>query len=146
MAPRTVEVAGIGEVTLSKRRGARNLRLSITSAGKVRVGMPAWAPYASGIAFAKARQKWILDQLAKHSSASINDGALIGQHHQIVLSRDSSHQTIRLRITKSTIEIKTNLPIDDPAVQTRLRAGCEKALKMEAELLLPARLDYLAAR
>jgi predicted metal-dependent hydrolase len=40
MAQKTIFVPEIGELILSKRRGATHMRISINAAGKVRVGMP----------------------------------------------------------------------------------------------------------
>jgi predicted metal-dependent hydrolase len=69
MAQKTVFVPSVGEVILSKRRGTTHLRISINAAGKVRVGLPSWTPYATGIAFVKSKSDWISKQLAQHVQA-----------------------------------------------------------------------------
>jgi predicted metal-dependent hydrolase len=83
MAQKTVFVPEIGELVLSKRRGATNMRLSINAAGKVRVGMPYWAPYHAGVAFAKSKADWISKNLARHSNRLLEDGDLIGKSHRL---------------------------------------------------------------
>lgn len=44
---------------LTKRRSNRNLRLSISSAGTIRLSMPYWTPYSAGIIFINKHQKWV---------------------------------------------------------------------------------------
>jgi predicted metal-dependent hydrolase len=83
MAQKTVFVPEIGELILSKRRGATHMRLSINAAGKVRVGMPYWAPYQSGILFAKSKADWINKHLSNHTNQLLKDGDLIGKSHRI---------------------------------------------------------------
>ena len=59
MPQKVVLFPGVGEVLLIKRRGAKNIRLSVNASGKVRVSMPAWVPYATGVRFAKTRADWL---------------------------------------------------------------------------------------
>jgi predicted metal-dependent hydrolase len=80
MSQKTVVLPGIGEVLLSKRKGTRNLRLSISSDGRVRVGMPYWAPYHTGIKFAQSRVEWIRQHQASISKSEIKDGGRVGGH------------------------------------------------------------------
>jgi predicted metal-dependent hydrolase len=60
MAQKNVEIPGIGPVTLAKRRGSKNLRISIRPDNSVRISMPIWVPYATGISFALKKRDWIL--------------------------------------------------------------------------------------
>jgi predicted metal-dependent hydrolase len=83
MAQRTVFVPEIGELILSKRKGATHLRLSINAAGKIRVGMPYWTPYQAGIAFAKSKSAWIRAQIANHNARNLQNGDLIGKSHRL---------------------------------------------------------------
>jgi predicted metal-dependent hydrolase len=143
MAQKTVYVPEIGELILSKRRGATNMRLSINAAGKVRVGMPYWAPYQSGILFAKSKADWINKHLASHSDQLLKNGDLIGKSHRLQFVTKSGEQT-KVRMSANLITISSSLDYSDPSVQKKAMSACEKALRQEAEHLLPMRLKTLA--
>jgi predicted metal-dependent hydrolase len=146
MAQRIVFVPEIGEVILSKRKGATHMRLSINAAGKVRVGMPYWTPYQAGIAFAKSKLDWIQIHLASHLSAKLQDGDLIGKSHRLHYVFNPSKQAITTKITANQIIVTTSLSLNDLRVQSKVIAACEKSLKSEAEHLLAQRLRLLAKR
>lgn len=144
MPQRRVIIPEIGEVTLAKRRGAKNLRLSITAKGEVRVSMPSWTPYTVGIAFAKKRQAWIINHLQAYGETPLREGMLIGKAHRLHFRQ--SQNPPKGRLTASTIEITGNLPYSNQITQTKVRAVAERALREEAALLLPQRLRTLAAK
>ncbi len=146
MAQRTVDIPGIGPVILAKRRGARHLRLSVTASGRVRVGMPTWTPYSVAISFAKSRSGWIEKQLKTHQDLILKSGDRIGKAHRLNFYKttQTGGSLVRTRVTKTTIEIKTNLDFNSSEVQHKAKAACERALKSESNLLLPNRLAELA--
>jgi predicted metal-dependent hydrolase len=146
MAQKTVFVPEIGELILSKRRGATHMRLSINAAGKIRVGLPYWAPYQAGVAFAKSKADWISKNLAGHSSQLLKDGDLIGKSHRIQYIFKPNQKTTTARISPNLIAITSHADISQPSVQKKLLTTCEKALKAEAEQLLPMRLKSLAQK
>jgi predicted metal-dependent hydrolase len=146
MAQKTVIIPGIGEVLLAKRRGARNIRLSITARGKVRVGMPNWTPYAAGISFAKSRQEWILKHLSNHQTNTLKNGDLIGKSTRIYFIQDPQMARTSTRMLQHSIKVISHLSIASPAVQQAAQKAGEKALKKEASVLLPQRLRALARK
>ncbi len=141
MPKRTITIDDIGEVILAKRRGASNLRISVTSTGKVRVSMPYWTPYAAGIAFAKSRKEWIRKHLADHVEIRFEEGDLIGKAHRL---RFVSSNRLSARVKPSEVIVYASLPVVHPSVQNKATEAGEKALKMESERLLPQRLEILA--
>lgn len=146
MAQKTVHILDIGEVILSKRRGAKNLRLSITSSGKVRISLPTWVPYRAGIVFARQRASWIQEQLKYHRPTKFEYGMRIGKLHRLYFERDNGKTNITTKIEDRSIWIKGPLPSASQKMQTRAEVACEKALALEAtELLLP-RLELLAKK
>lgn len=146
MPQKTVFVPDIGELVLAKRRGARNIRLSVTPAGKVRVGLPTWAPYAAGISFAKSHLAWIHSQLDKHHRMMLKDGDLVGKYHRINYLYSPDAQRTSVRLKNPQIIVRSPLPMQSPSVQTAAIRASERALKIEASNLLPQRLDLLAMR
>ena len=144
MAQRAVNVSGIGEVVIIKRKNSSNLRLTITTDAKVRVSIPYWTPYAIGVAFAKSRADWIIQSIEKQKPSTMNPGALIGKTHRLYFKRVAGLKIDRTMVKNSVIAISSSLPFEDQAVQAIAYTACERALKIEAQALLPNRLSAIA--
>jgi predicted metal-dependent hydrolase len=145
MATKVIQLPGIGEVTLVKRSQSRNLRLSITPSG-VRVSMPRWTPFSAGQAFAVGHTAWIQAELAKHTQPLLETGQRVGKLHYLRFEQVLSGQSITSRVTGTEVVVRMQHgeTIDDVQVQERARKAIVRALKREAEQLLPARLAGLA--
>jgi predicted metal-dependent hydrolase len=146
MARRPAFVPGVGEVILSKRRKAKYLRVSIKPNGEVLVSLPQWVPYAAAIAFAQQRAPWIKKQVEINRLPLLADNSRIGKAHTLVFREASGSTKARARVTNTTIEITSAEDFDEPSVQKIALAASEKALKMEANKLLPQRLRQLAEK
>ena len=133
-------------VVIYKRRASRSLRLSVSATGQVRVTIPAWASYRAGLAFARSKQSWIADQ--KQPALRLWDGQAIGKaHHLRFLPQESLAKTKPTsRVTDSEVIIRypAALGENDPNVQKLATAACTRALRIQAEQLLPKRLSTLA--
>lgn len=121
------------------------MRLSITSAGMVRVSMPHWVPYASGVAFAIQKQTWIRSQQVRPTLVKHN--ARVGKAHRISFIADPTRQSIATRITNDG-QIRIHHPATLHHESTEVQKAAEKAgiraLKSQAQILLPQRLEALA--
>ena len=131
-------------ITVYKRRGSRNLRLSIAPGGQVKVSIPSWAPYSAGIDFARSRLNWIAAQ--QRPSSILQAGQAIGKAHHIhfVSSAAVSKPTSRIRATEITITYPERLQPNSPSVQKVAESAGFRALRAQAEQLLPGRLASLA--
>lgn len=147
MATKTVQLAGVGPVTLVKRSGNRSLRLSVTSTG-VRVSMPKWTPFSAGHAFALQHTDWIQTELAKQTGPLLESGQRIGKMHYLRFEQVLGTQAITSRVTGTEVVVRMRHgeSIADTDVQERARQACVRALKREAERLLPPRLAGLAEK
>jgi predicted metal-dependent hydrolase len=146
MATKSFVLPGIGEVTIYKRRKTTNLRLSVNSKGKVRVTVPYWAPYTAGINFARTKQDWLESQLKKHADEVFEHGQGIGKSHRLKIVRDESAKSVKARLGANQLTIISPYAANHPATQAKIRQAATKALKKEAETLLPQRLAYLAKK
>src|SRR5665213_1680741 len=115
MSQKTVWLPEIGELVLSKRRGTKNLRLSIGPTGQARVGLPAWAPYSVGISFAKSRSEWIKKHQLSHGTTVLSNGAPVGKSNRMHYIYDPLRTTTATRLVPGAVKITTNLPFSDPA-------------------------------
>ena len=131
-------------ITIYKRKASRSLRLSIAADGGIRVSIPTWAPYQAGLTFAKSRQHWIAAQ--RQPVTVLKNGDKIGKAHHLRLE-PSRARSITTRIYQSEIIVRypETLVTTDPRVQTRASEACVRALRKEAEHLLPGRLEELAS-
>lgn len=145
MAQKRAQVTGVGEVLLQKRRGTKNMRLSLSPSGEVRVGLPTWVPYGVGLQFVKARREWIEKHRRKIPPSQLVVGGLVGKSHRLrYIQAPGLGRTVSTRVSEREVVIKSALAFDSPEVQAKARLACERALKRQAEKLLPQRLEQIA--
>jgi predicted metal-dependent hydrolase len=147
MATKQIDIPGIGNVMLYKRRGNRSLRLSIASDGEVRVSMPYWLPYTAGERFALSKAEWIAAHRVTAPEA-LQNGQAIGKAHHLhfTASSQATRVTSRLKLSKIEITHPYHISAHDHAVQKAAHSAAIRALRKEAEQLLPYRLRQLAER
>jgi predicted metal-dependent hydrolase len=133
-------------VFIYKRQSSRSLRLSITSTGQVRVTIPKWAPYRTGLEFARSRQAWI----ATHAQVAnlLRNGQAIGKAHHLRFVADGtlSKANSRIHTSEITVRYPAAATEEDLAVQKVAHSACVRALRKQAETLLPQRLHALAVQ
>jgi predicted metal-dependent hydrolase len=132
------------EVKIYKRKKAKNLRLSIDPKGVIKVSIPIWAPYKTGLDFARSRREWISDN--HKLKAVLEDNQAIGKAHHLSFVASAERTSVTSRISGSSITVSHPLSIDasDDEVQVVAEKACIRALRQEAEALLPQRLETLA--
>lgn len=145
MAQKTIEIEGIGDVLLQKRRGNRNIRLSIGHDGIVRVTMPHWTPYHVAEAFVRSKTEWLQKQKVVKRHHTFEPDEVIGKHHRLVFIHDD-RSTITSRVTNSEVIIRLNYDHapEDADVQAVVYKAAIRALKLEAKQELIPRLHALA--
>ncbi|HEX5447894.1 MAG TPA: YgjP-like metallopeptidase domain-containing protein, partial [Candidatus Saccharimonadales bacterium] len=146
MAQKTVYIPNVGQVVIAKRRGSRNIRLSIRPDGLVRVGLPHWAPYSAGIAFAAKRADWISRHLAEHKPVIITDGMTVGRTYRVSYRHEPGATATATRLTSNTVSISSPRDLAHPEVQKMAISACERALKADARLFLGSKLEELGDR
>lgn len=145
MAQKLITVDGVGLVTLQKRRGNRSIRLSIAHDGSVKVSMPSWSPYQAGAAFVRSKIKWINEQQAGKSKHILKTGQQIGKaHHLQFVHQQSQKVSTRVVGTSIVVRVPLNMELEDPIVQSAAHLAATRALKHQAQQLLPRRLQSLA--
>ncbi len=145
MATKTYVVDGLGEINVTKRHSARHLRLSIDQKGQVRVSIPEWIPYRTGLEFAVSRKDWIIKK--RPEVLLLEPNQQIGRaHHLIFTASDSTLTAPKARIVGNTISVcyAKSATFTHPAVQQAALKASIKALRLQAESLLPRRLKQLS--
>jgi|SRR5665213_3360597 len=145
MAVKHAEVPGLGKVTLYKRRGNRSISLSLSHDGQIRISLPTWVPYRAGLEFARTRTAWLAKKQAELQSKFV-DGQAIGKAHHLTLNALASSDRVatRLKGTDVIVTHPVTMTPGNEAVQSAAQTASFRALKKEAESLLPQRLASLA--
>lgn len=132
-------------ITVYKRAGSRSLRLSVTSTGKIRVTIPSWSPYQAGVQFARTRLSWIRQQ--QQPAALLIADQRIGKAHRLKFVAQTTAKRVSSRVITGQIIIgyPAALNYSDKQVQAAAKTACLRALRREAERLLPQRLSALAS-
>lgn len=143
MAKKQIYIDGIGEVNLAKRRGNTNIRLSYARDGSVRVSLPFYVPFQAGIQFVKSKTDW-LQKHRPNTTKNLEDGNRIGKTHKLQFVKKDSLKSVRAQVKNNIVSVTYPSGADEEELQKAARRGAHKALKIEAEQLLPQRLDTLA--
>lgn len=145
MAFKQFELEGIGPISVYKRRGTKNLRLSVDHDGKVRVSMPTWLPYKTGLSYAVSKRSWLISQLAKLTPQLHAHGQSVGKSH-VLYFEPTDNDAIRTSTRGEQIIVYYPLQLSpsDTNVQAAATKASLRALRREAEAQLPERLAELA--
>ncbi len=132
-------------VTVYKRKASRSLRLSLAPNGQVRVSIPIWAPYSAGLNFARSRKKWI--KANSHNDSRLEHGQPVGKAHHLWFVADAAvlQPSTRVRPSQIVVTYPAGLGADHNTVQKAAQTASIRALRQQAEKLLPERLASLAA-
>lgn len=144
MPYKELELPEIGRVRLYKHRYSRSLKIVITHQDFVRVTMPPWMPYRMGLEYAKSKTAWV--QKHRVPTLALEDGQQIGIAHHLQLIPDARASSVRARTKTSELVVTypSSMSSSDVAVQTAARRLATKALRAQAESLLPKRLATIA--
>jgi len=143
---KTTTVDGIdAPVIISRRKGTKSIRISITSNGHIRLSIPHGIPERAAVKFAQGKAEWI----NKHIKPAqlLGDGMRIGKSYSLHVE----HSNITRPSTKiSVLDIRVRLPREVPTEsdkgQETIRKACEKALMRQAKTLLPQRIEQLSQK
>jgi len=132
-------------VRIFKAKNNRNLRITISPSGQVRVSMPHWLPYRAGLEFVQKKREWIENNAKKPSL--ITDGQLVGKAHRVcVIGRSDKPASARITRTQIFIYLPLGTSINSELGQHTAKKAAIRALRQEATRLLPMRLRDLANR
>ena len=131
-------------VNIYKRKGSRSLRISVLPSGVVRVTIPAWSPYTAGLQFAKSRLDWIREH--QPQTSRLQEGQAVGKAHHLHFSARPGLVKPTTRVVTGEVQVyyPASLSPADPLVQAAAEKACVRALRNQAEGLLPQRLRALA--
>lgn len=139
-------IAGLEQpVIIARRKGVKNLRISIKSDGVVRVSVPYGVPEFLAKQFLAKKIDWINKHLKPMTY--IYDGFHIGKHHRLIVGTTSAARPhTKIIDNEIIIKLPINIDIKSTKAQDIIKKACDKALLVEAEQLLPQRLQALSIK
>lgn len=145
MSFKIITIPDVGDVRFYKRVGSRNIRMSMNGNGEVRVTLPKWLPYHAAVAFVESKADWINSQVKNYNPVILEHGHQVGKAHRLVLiGSDTTKISSRVLPTEIRVTHPHHLQASDIDLQDKARKASVRALKQEAEQLLPRRLRQLA--
>ena len=145
MSVKYAELDGMGKIALYKRRGNKNIRLSVSPGGEIRVSIPYWLPYQAGIKFAQSKKDWLKAQQTNRSSLFRSGQAIGKSHHLSFIEADLTRVSAKVTDIEVIIKYPPSLGYSSGSVQSAAKKAAIKALTNESKALLPQRLHTLAA-
>lgn len=134
-------------VSVYKRSRSKNIRLTLSPTGEVKVSIPSWAPYRAGLAFAISRREWIIDSRPR-ATTSLEPGQAVGKAHHLEFIADERSSRPSGRVSESIVSVHHHVSLSSThdSVQSAARRACIRALGLQANTLLPQRLQLLAEK
>lgn len=145
MAKRQIFIQEVGLVTMAKRRGSTNLRLSIRPDNQVQLSMPYWIPFKVGEEFIKQRRDWVIEQARKNPPRLLRHGDQIGKYHRLYFTPGSNRASL-VKVGSTEIHVSSDLDPSNHHLQQKVLAASERALKMQSEKLITPRIKNLGDR
>ncbi len=134
MSTTYIEIENLGRVKLFRRRGLKNIRISINSLGEVRLSIPWYVPKKAGIKYLLTKKKWIEKHLDKINTDWSNGQILFDNYSLSIYS----HERKRPRSVLENKILKVYVPHKHGPEAKRLVISkyVNKLAKEEAEKIL----------
>lgn len=135
-----VEHPTYGTVRVSRRKGSRSIRIGLAQDGEVRLSLPFRTSLQQGLQFLNDKKDWI--EKHRQESNDVEHGARIGKFHTLKLVVDSTGG--KTTIVQNTIIVRIADDATADEVKSKIESASKRALKKEAQQLLPKQLQQHA--
>ena len=142
---KNIQIDGVGLVTLKKSRRAKRVILKFNQKGEPIVTVPFYAAYSMGEKFAQQNRGWLIKNSPIDQKVILHTGDQIGRSHVIEFTA-STKLASRVGKTVVTVNYPKNLHSSDATVQTEAQKAATRALRRQAESVLPSLLHELATK
>jgi predicted metal-dependent hydrolase len=123
------------------------MRLTVASDGTVRLSIPYYVSHRAAIEFALSKQDWLAQHIIVRK-ATLQNAQAIGKSFTLrfVINFQVDAPQTRLKGSEVIVNYPSTADIQDGAVQKAAANACVRALRQEAEDLLPSRVADIAQR
>lgn len=141
-----INVEGIEQpIVLARRKGTKNLKISIKGDGQVRVSVPYGVPEMFAKRFVREKADWIIQHQKPQNL--IRNGAHIGKNHILtILTTDAGRHSTKITATAIRVTLPEGSSETSLTSQKIIKTACDKALLHESKILLPQRLEYISKK
>jgi hypothetical protein len=151
MPDRIIYIDGVGNILFRHCIRARHLSISVRPFVGARVSIPIGMSFSSAVRLATEKKLWInqhldkMKEFEKQQTMFDENSGYCTKHHKLDL-RKVERKNISVRLSKGKInvaypiELKTN----SKELQSAIRTGIERALRIEAMQYIPNKVKSLA--
>lgn len=143
MSKSTLDIAGLGQVFLTRKRGQRTIRLRVDNNGAIQVSMPWLVPNSTALDFIRTKQEWIKEQ-QDHFLFRPYDGMLIGKTLRLKIHENSKTTRTKAEAGKINVHFQGDYSPENIEHTERIKKAIIKELRVEAEKFLLPRLQEIA--
>lgn len=138
----TFDIKDIGKVTIRKSRLAKNIVMRVNHHGEPTVTIPSRMPYYLAKRFIWQKRDWF----ARHRKTPtiLLPDQFVGTHKLDFVRSNLKAPSARVSEGKITVKYPASLTPETHLVQQAARSGALRAIKNDAEDLLPPKLAVLA--
>lgn len=153
MSQKIFYLEDVGSVTVNKRRGKKNISISIKAFKGIQVSIPFYVSYNKALSFVTQKKDWIqkslnkIEQLENKQTIFYPESEFLTRNHKIVFlqeSRERFYTNIAEEII--TVKIPEKYDFNSEIVQNVIRKIVEKVWLLEAQELIPVRLNYFSEK
>jgi len=148
-----INLGGIGTVIFVKSKRARNVCISVRPLKGVKVTVPNYVSYSEAERIVVQKKDWVIKHLSKvreieKSHTKFTEDETYGtRFHRLVLNKnDKQNISVRVQNGKINVSYPFNMNVEVEELQSAIRKGIERALKIEAIEYLPLRVQKLAEK
>lgn len=153
MPEKIIHIEGVGNVLFRHSSSARYLNISVRPFIGVRVSVPTPMSYSNAVRVVTERRLWIKQHLDKminferQQTRYDENSGYCTKHHQLILTQtDRKDISVRLSNGRINVIYPTELILHSKEVQSSIRKGIERALKIEAKEFLPGKVKELSTK
>lgn len=134
VASSIADVEGIGRVRIYRRKGLKNIRITIEHDGSVRLSMPWYVPKSAGLRYLFSKKTWINKHQAGRFSGWKDGQKITGKYILKIIPSDIKKAKSIKKDGIFTVQLPKNVPEEDRTglldkhVNKLLREECETEL------------------
>jgi len=154
MREKRIFVDGIGNVIFIKKPKVKNISIRLYAEGRVKVTLPVFSSYSQAIKVVRSKTSWILKQKetlinrAREKQIIINSDTVFPylKHKMELIPVESTRGKIKTHNGILKIFYPDGINIEDKRIQDFIRKGITEAMRIEAKIFLPQRVEELAGQ
>jgi predicted metal-dependent hydrolase len=143
-----LEIEGIGQVNITRRKGTKRITMRVKPDGSVAVNHPWFAGQNEVVAFVVQHTNWILTHQQKMSEKrfcyTLNSTVEIKHHTLRIVSVEKGKLQAAIQGDKVILTVPADLEVESEQVQQFIKKVITEVCRKESRNYLPARTQHLA--